>query len=492
MNLQDSVRKGEQKPRFEAWPVGVSSAVEEASQLAAYAGLVLDPWQEHVLEKSLQEQADGRWSAFRVGLVVPRQNGKNAVLEARELAGALLFGESVITHTAHQFKTAKKSMLEMMKRIWNSPLIHEVEGYTGNETSFRDVAGFRTGNEPGISFKNKSLIQFFARSGDSGRGFTGDLIVLDEAYALKADEIDALVPTLAAKSMDGNPQIWITSSAGQVDSDYLASIRKAGIEKSSNRLAYFEWSVEDDTDPTDREAWYRANPGLGYRISEQYIQDEYEAMLQDDGSSTGFKRERLGIWEKLGGESAIPQTEWDNCYAKDASELEPIKVALAVDVPPDRASAVIGLAGELGDGRTFIEVIDRRDGTDWIPEALVKLQEALDPSAIVVDFGGAAGTLAQDLRSAGLRTLQIEYKNYGKACGRFFDLVIEGKIAHSNQTELQQAVSVSMVTPMGDSLWKWNRKTKTGDISPLVAVTLATYGLNKSVNKSTTRKALVM
>jgi hypothetical protein len=38
-----------------------------------------------------------------VGLVVPRQNGKGTILEARELAGLFLFGESIL-HTSHEFR----------------------------------------------------------------------------------------------------------------------------------------------------------------------------------------------------------------------------------------------------------------------------------------------------------------------------------------------------------------------------------------------------
>ena len=34
----------------------------------------------------------GRWAAFTVGVCAPRQNGKNAILEVRELIGPLILG----------------------------------------------------------------------------------------------------------------------------------------------------------------------------------------------------------------------------------------------------------------------------------------------------------------------------------------------------------------------------------------------------------------
>ena len=86
-------------------PSAVSSAGAEAVELAALAGLFLDPWQELVLQSALSERADGKWAALEVGLVVPRQNGKGSILEARELAGMFLLGEELILHSAHVFKT---------------------------------------------------------------------------------------------------------------------------------------------------------------------------------------------------------------------------------------------------------------------------------------------------------------------------------------------------------------------------------------------------
>jgi hypothetical protein len=69
----------------------------------------LDPWQRFVLDRALGESKDGKWSAFEVGLVVPRQNGKGSILEARELAGLFLFDERLILHSAHEFETARTS-----------------------------------------------------------------------------------------------------------------------------------------------------------------------------------------------------------------------------------------------------------------------------------------------------------------------------------------------------------------------------------------------
>ena len=55
---------GSQTPRVCTVPPFVSSAGAEAVDLARQAGLVLDPWQAFVLERSLGERRDGQWAAF--------------------------------------------------------------------------------------------------------------------------------------------------------------------------------------------------------------------------------------------------------------------------------------------------------------------------------------------------------------------------------------------------------------------------------------------
>lgn len=496
----ESVRKGSQLPRIESYPLFHTSAADDAVDLAAVAGLSLYPWQEHVLRGSLGEREDGRWSAFRTCLVVPRQNGKNAVLEARELAGLLLFNEGVIIHTAHEFKTANNSMIALMNRIKASPLLSEVKGGAGMtaDDDLRDIDGFRTGNNPAITMKNGNKLQFAARSGGSGRGFTGDLVVLDEAYALKSAEMDALLPTMAAKSIDGNPQVWFTSSAGMLDSDLLASLRAQAQKDSPGRLAYYEWSTEDDVDPLDRDGWYEANPSLGYRISEEFVQDEYDTLVGETGNDEGFKRERLGIWAKLGGGGIIPQKPWAES-AGDALTIETDtreqgRVAFAVDIPRSRDSASIVMAGELSDGRTSIVLIDRRVGTDWVAERLAELKTQYNPVAIVIDELAATGTLLGELRRLRIRVWPVKYREYMRACGALFDAISQLKIAHTSQQELNDAVAGAGRKDGESTLWKWAASSSV-DISPLVAATLAFAGLHRRSGKSPEggqRKLIVM
>jgi phage terminase large subunit-like protein len=179
---------GVQTPRlFTAPPTCLSSAGQEAAELAAYAGLPLFPWQQHVLDVGLRERPDGQWSAFEVAVNVPRQNGKGGVIEARELAGLFLLKERLIIHSAHEFKTARVAFQRIQSLILGCPdLRKRVKRMLCNTT------------ETSITLVTGECLQFIARSGGSGRGWTGDCNILDEDMILGDDAMGALMPTMSA------------------------------------------------------------------------------------------------------------------------------------------------------------------------------------------------------------------------------------------------------------------------------------------------------
>lgn len=463
------VLQGAQVPRVRNVPPFVSSAGTEAVDLAAQVGLVLDPWQQVALNWALGETKDGRWSAFEVGLIVPRQNGKGAVLEARELAGLFLFGENLILHSAHEFKTAQEAFLRVRQWVDNTDWLR------------KRVARIRTSHgDEGIELKSGARLRFVARSGGSGRGFSGDTIILDEAFNLPASAMAALLPTLSARP---NPQLWYTSSAGMDASEQLRRVRDRGVKGDDKSLCYMEWSADPKCDFDDREAWALANPAMGGRISEEFIERERAAMPELE-----FGRERLGIWDDPKSQAVLDVDVW-------AAEADPLSevldpVAFAVDVTPDREWASIALAGRRRDGKTHAEVVERRRGTGWVVDRLQELRDRWKPAAIAVDVGASAGALVPRLEESGVEVLKIGTRDYGQACGGFFDLVMNGEddgrggvrrnFVHLDQPQLNDAVEAARKRPMGtEGAWAWHRRDST-DISPLVAVTLATYAFARS------------
>ncbi|ASU85957.1 hypothetical protein CDO52_00775 [Nocardiopsis gilva YIM 90087] len=481
---------GEQQPRIRVTPPALTSAGQEAVDLAASAGLILDPWQQLALETSLGERADGSWSAFECGLIVGRQNGKGSILEARELAGLFLFGEELIIHSAHEFKTSKEHFRRMERLIKANPdFLARVDRF------------HRSHGEEGVELKDGRRLVFATRTGGGGRGFSGDLIILDEAYNLTDDHMAALLPTLSARP---NPQLWYTSSAPDKDlapCEVLSRVRRRALSGDSSRLAFFEWSADvcDELCPVDcdqhdnpmaPETWARANPGFGIRISREFIESERAAM-----SPEAFARERLSVGNYVVEGNAwlvISEEAWTDVRDEDSTPAVDEPLAFGIDVTPDQSYACIAVAGLRGDGLVHVEIagteseLDHRSGTGWVVPRVKELVDRWRPCAVVLDAGGPGGTLMTKFEKAGIELTNPSTREYAQACGDLKNSVEPKRgnsstLRHRGQVPLDTAVAGAAKRDLAD-LWAWNRRGAAVDISPLVAATLAVWGHGKKAH----------
>jgi phage terminase large subunit-like protein len=433
-------------------------------ECAERAGLVLDDWQVYALERGLRVRADKKWAAFEVGVDVARQNGKGGILEARELAGLFCFGERLIIHSAHLIDTSLEAFRRLLDLIEDTPEFdREVQRVS------------RTNGRESIELRSGQRIRFRTRTKGGGRGFTGDCLLLDEAMFLPAMTIAALLPTLSARP---NPQVWYTGSAvDQMVHDQghiFARVRRRGIAKEKG-LVYLEWSAAGDISNLDgvlgdRAAWRRANPALGIRISEKHVEDELRAMPRRE-----FAVERLGIGDWPADDAlseAIDFEKWRALVDPRSALVDP--VCLAFDVTPTREWATISAAGRRADGLLHVETIDHRPGTGWVAARIAELVANHQVSSVSCDTAGPALALVRPVENLGVVVEQLSAREYATACGALFDRVEQGQLRHLGTDDLDVAVKNASTRPLGEA-WAWSRKTSGGDISPLVAATVALY-----------------
>ncbi|MEU0716830.1 terminase [Streptomyces lavendulocolor] len=484
---------GNQRPRILTVPdTALSSAGQEAVELAAMAGIELDPWQRFVLDQGLGERADGRWASFEVCCNIPRQNGKGEVIVARELAGLYLFGEQLILHSAHELKTA----MEAMRRI--EQILMSSDELRPQVKTIR-----RKGGEECIELKNGARLRFIARSKGSGRGMTGDCNIMDEAMILGDEAMEALSFTMAAVP---NPQIWYFGSSGiglpSVQLGRLRSRALAALETGTPdpALAYMEWSINPhvpecrrdctDHDDTDApESVLKANPAIGYRLTMEHTAKERLTVGPE-----GFARERLGVgtYPSTGEDTwrVIGEDAWRALADGEATISDP--VALAIDTTPERSHSAICAAGASGEA-TGVDVVDHHPGTGWVAKRLVKLVAKWQPCALVVDPGSPAGSLIPAIRKAlaegdpeqgitGLSEDEIDElllttktRDVAAAAAQFYDAVTEQRLVHADLAPMATALAGADKRPVGDG-WAWARRGVSVDISPLVASTFALWG----------------
>lgn len=461
--------------RWSAPAAAAHPRLVEIRELCAVCGLVLDPWEWLPFEKALGVRPDGKLAALSVGLCVPRQNGKGAILEARELAGMFVLGENLI-HSAHQFDTSMVHFERMLDRLEEGGLVSELRnGKRGIQRSH--------GSE-GFVLRDGRRLRFRTRTKGGGRGFTADCVVFDEAMILPEAFVSAAGPVISGRTQEGSPQLWYAGSAvdqmHHEDGVVFARLRDAGL-RGDESTAWFEWAGSDDPGMTpgkaeetgvleDVEAWRQANPGMGIRISEEYVSKELAIL-----GPRGFAVERLGIgdWPPIDvfGGGIIQMDDW--VALADPSSSITGELCFAFDLSPNRSTACVTAAGKRADGRFHVEVVDHRAGIGWVVPRLKSLVEKHQAAAVVCD--GPARSLSAALESEGVAVREMTGPEYAEACGLFVDAVSERNLRHMGTSELLAAVRGADTKPLGDA-WKWSRRASSSDITPLVAATLAVWG----------------
>lgn len=443
-----------------------SSAGEEAIALGESAGLFLDPWQKAVVRLALGEDPTGRCFAFQVAVVCPRQNGKNAILEVVELYWLFLDDAvELITHTAHRFDTSQEHYRRLRARLELTPdllrLVKRMPDANGKEM---------------IELRNGKRLQFKARSKGGGRGFSGDRVVLDEAFYLT--DLGSLIPTMSARP---DPQLWWTSSAPLPgpESDILRSWIASA--RDGDEVAYFEWSAEVGTDPDDRVACEAANPGYGIRLDPAFVWGVERGAMDDET----FLRERLGVFPDPSIESEwsmIDEGTWTRTTAAEPVEVDGMPwmqdpVSFGVYVAADQSWSAIAAAGAGRDGGKVVELVEFRPRAEWLVERLAELCERHEVSWVALNPRTSAGVFAADLETAGVPVKECVGADEVKAHGAFFASLVADGVAHSGDEVLTAAAQKATVRTVGDG-WVWNTRGSVV-VLPLAAVSLALWAANQ-------------
>jgi hypothetical protein len=486
----------------------------QSSELLDWApnfGYDLDEWQSWWLAEATGTRPDGKWAAFENYLVVSRQNGKNQCLEVRELAGLFVFGEKMIIHTAHEFKAAAEHFRrvrdvvtgydELRKRVKSVTTSHGDEAI---ELRAAPTLIFGSGGKM-IRKTVTPRLRFLARSRGSGRSFTADCVVYDEAMILSDEQVGASMPTMSAVA---NPQMIYTASAGYKDSIQLGSVRRRVIRKDPTLMGA-EWSVSPHNDACPRDelngrstnsyitcslhddrddprSWARANPALGTRISFRHVAQEMASM-----STVTFDRERLGVGDWPAEDEAwavISREHWEGCSLPDpGGATRPI--AFAVDVDPDMLSASIAAcwyrpADAASPERPVLEIPQgcHREGVSWVIPRLIQLRQRWRPLAVAMPRNGPAAGLTDDAEKAGIEVMKASSADEAAAFSFIVTAARSRSIIHLGQEQapgMWHSVARAETRDVGDGGQAWSRRDSESDITPITSATLALWALNR-------------
>jgi len=279
---------GQQTPRLQLAPPSVSNAAEDAIAIYEACGQRLDPWQELCLRVGCGETDTGAWASFENGIICQRQNGKGEPISAIMLASAFVWGNKVTIYSAHRGDTVRATFRKVKHLIESTPdLLRRCKEIHDSDDVIETLDGAR--------------LEFRTRTRSGGRGLTGDLVILDEALELNAEQIAALVPVMLARPW---AQLWYFSTVPTFADQHLCTVR-ARVLAGGDRLAWAEWGNDKGVVLDDPEALAAANPALGIRISLERLKD-LRGILGDDKFST----ECMGIWPTAAGGTVLDPAAW--------------------------------------------------------------------------------------------------------------------------------------------------------------------------------------
>lgn len=389
------------------------------------------------------------------GLSVPRQNGKNGVLEMVELTKLTLQHRKIL-HTAHEVKTCRKAFLRLksfFEQPEKYPELAEMVKFV-RATNGQEAIQLWRYDEYGDKVDGGS-IEFIARSKSSGRGFTVDDVVCDEAQEMTDEQFEVLRSTNSA-APSGNPQLIMTgtptppSSPGVV----FGRTRKNAIAGNTKRTCWVEWSVDKIGDVRDMSRVEDTNPALGYRLQESVIDSELNSMEPD-----GFARERLGWWAKEGNNSLITLGEWEKLaiQADDVpTDERPNKKAFGVKFTPDGAKVAVCVAILQPDGSVHVELVDNgyrlsTSGVRWISDFLCARSEST--AAVAIDGRSGMSVLVDQLNKnhyPAKAIMQPGTNGMIAACTMLLEAVHDGTLTHFGQEQLNVSATQSQKREIGN------------------------------------------
>jgi len=441
------------------------------------------PWQRWLLIHALELRPDGRFRFRTVLVMVGRQNGKTTTVEVKNLWKMFVLQVPLIIGTAQDLTASEETWEHAIEMIEGCPELNA-------EVKHVD----KTNGKKALRLTNGSRWLVKAATRKGGRSFSADDINLDELREhLNWDSWSAVSKTMMARPKAQN---WCCSNAGDVRSVVLNSLqKKARAADPSGTLGLFEWSGPDDTRCTcgradedsphgqlcrlrDQRLWAQANPAYGYTITEEAMQ----SALDTDPTAV-FLTECLcvRVTDLYGG--VIHTALWG--ARLDADSAAAGRVGIGVDASPDLKSASIGMTGVREDGKRHWQVLRHDAGTAWVVAHLKQLRDVdkLDFGPIGIDPASPAGALIKDITDAGFEVEETTGRKLVQAWGSFYQAVVEDGGRHIGQDTLDQAIRDARNAPSGD-VERFSRKKSSGDITPLVAVTLSDHALRMSPDEA--------
>lgn len=468
-------RKGNQKPRLDQFNDGDIWLADKTIQLLAAYGVTLLPWQIAIVYRwmAVVQDDEGKWiwANPKAGLLVPRQNGKTEIIIARIIGGMVFMNEALI-YTAHSDKTVD----EVKRRVQNF-------FYQARE-EIRDLLTSEFDKEPKsldyIELRTNGRCVFRTRTRTGGLGTTNDTLILDEAQEETDAQQEALLPTISAGKSQNQQIIRAgTPPSGGGKGTVFIRIRQNVVDGKDHDTCWQEWSVELLTDPSDEDAWYEANPSLGYHLMLTAVRNESKDMAIDS-----FNKMRLGWIAGVETQRAIPDAWWSPLKVEKVNVPEDASYVYSIKFAPDGSAVSLSIGVNMPNNLVHVELVERKPqsaGYSWIVRWLTDSNRWRKCNKIIID--GASGTqlLVEELhrtdKKITKKVLTPNVKEAGAAYAAFHEAVENAKLTHFDQPALNMSIKTVKKRAIGkDGMFGYASMNPDIQSDPTESAAFAYYG----------------
>jgi len=443
-------RYGNQTPRIDQFNDGDIWLADKTIRLMEAYGIKLLDWQKTIIYRWLavdwsEEEQRWKWTNPKAGLLVPRQNGKTEIIIARIIGGMIFMSEALI-YTAHSDKTVD----EVKRRVMNF--------FYQAQEEIRDLLTSDFDKEPKsldyVELRNKGRCVFRTRTRTGGLGTTNDTLILDEAQEETDAQQEALLPTISAGKSQNSQIIRAgTPPSGGGTGTVFIRIRQNVLDGKDHETCWQEWSVELLTDPSDEDAWYYANPSLGYHLMVAAVRTESKDMALDS-----FNKMRLGWIAGKESKRAISDELWNALKVEKVELEEKPRLVYVVKFAPDGSAMSLGVGIYQPSGIPHVELIERKPmsaGTGWITNWLFDRDKPRWRKCAKIIIDGQAGTtlLVEELvrtdRRISKKILTPNVNQAGAAYAGFQTAIEKGELTHYDQPALNGSIKTAKKRNIG-------------------------------------------
>lgn len=459
-------RKGSTKPRLQNAPLKGASRIDEVKKFLVDCKLELLPWQEYVLTDLLKVDKAGKWRRKTNLLLVARQNGKTHLARIRILAGLFIFGEMNIVAMSSNRGMALDTFRKVVDVIEDNPHL------------MAQVRQIRVANgQESVELLSGARYEIVAATRDGSRGKTADLLYIDELREIDEDSWTAAKPITRARP---NSQIFMTSNAGDAFSSVLNDLRSRALSYPPSSLGFWEYSADDFAKITDKDAWYQANPALGYLIDEETIAEAIAT-----SSVEASRTETLCQWVSAL-KSPWPYRAFEDLTVQDL-KIEPgapTIFGMDISVNKKMASLVAGQVQE--DGKIAVGVIAQFESQVAIDELKMAIEvnewaNKYRPRMICFDKYSSM-SVAERLAQSGHKIQDMSGTVFYQACSDLYDALVNARIVHIGQASLVDSMN-NCAAKETDAGWRIVRRKSAGDVSAAISLAMVVHQLLKPQSK---------